>query len=151
VNDPQLLSHVAWDPFPALFPPAYNWRMSEDRKPSAGFWFAIVLVVLAIGYPLSFGPLCWLSDREILRTESVSALYRPILAVARDGRLPGPIGWYACLGAQRDADLEIKDGQLRWKTLVFIWPTFQSGNAFFPIVEVINPPVPTPDAAAELD
>ncbi len=32
-------------------------------KPSAGFWITVVLVAVLLGYPLSFGPACWIAAR----------------------------------------------------------------------------------------
>jgi len=31
-----------------------------DRHPSAAFWITVTLVAVLVGYPLSFGPACWL-------------------------------------------------------------------------------------------
>jgi hypothetical protein len=33
------------------------------RKPTAGFWITVVVVVVLVGYPLSFGPVCWIIGR----------------------------------------------------------------------------------------
>jgi hypothetical protein len=41
--------------------------MSEDcKKPTAGFWIAVALVAVLLGYPLSEGPVLWLQVSGIL-------------------------------------------------------------------------------------
>ena len=38
--------------------------MTPDRKhPTPAFWITVALVAVLVGYPLSFGPACWLADR----------------------------------------------------------------------------------------
>ena len=37
--------------------------MTERKKSGVAFWAAVVLVVLLVGYPLSFGPACWITSR----------------------------------------------------------------------------------------
>jgi hypothetical protein len=36
---------------------------SDRKKPGVAFWATVVLVVVVVGYPLSFGPACWISSR----------------------------------------------------------------------------------------
>ena len=60
--------------------------MSEDRKRAgAGFWITVALVAAAVGYPLSFGPACWVSSRLQPSGRIVSAVYRPVILAWRDG------------------------------------------------------------------
>jgi hypothetical protein len=33
--------------------------MTDRKKPGVAFWATVVVVVLLLGYPLSFGPACW--------------------------------------------------------------------------------------------
>jgi hypothetical protein len=33
------------------------------KKPGVAFWATVVVVVVLIGYPLSFGPACWLTSQ----------------------------------------------------------------------------------------
>ena len=42
--------------------------MTPDRKnPGVAFWASVVLVgILAVAYPLSIGPACWLANRDVL-------------------------------------------------------------------------------------
>ena len=35
--------------------------MTERKKPTAGFWITVVVVTVLVGYPLSIGPVVWLS------------------------------------------------------------------------------------------
>jgi hypothetical protein len=37
--------------------------MSDRKKPTAGFWITVSLVAVVVGYPLSFGPACWIVPR----------------------------------------------------------------------------------------
>jgi len=53
--------------------------MTDHKHPTAAFWITVALVVVLVGYPLSFGAACWLTR-------------------ARDGILLGPaiylpLGW----------------------------------------------------------
>lgn len=77
--------------------------MSDDRKNStAGFWVSAILLAVLLGYPLSFGPACWISSRLDVGSRLVTVAYRPItwgLSENYDGRLDGAIRWYARLGA----------------------------------------------------
>src|SRR5262245_37565300 len=85
-------------------------RQMTDRKPTAGFWITVALVVVLVGYPLSFGPACWLfstplsSRIEWIAWEGVDPfcppqIYWPIGWLAQNG--PGSVGdaifWWARL------------------------------------------------------
>ena len=37
--------------------------MTPRKHPSAAFWITVALVAVLVGYPLSFGPACWISSR----------------------------------------------------------------------------------------
>jgi hypothetical protein len=50
----------------------------NERKPTAGFWIAAALVVMLVGYPLSFGPVCWIVSRIDSCSSTVLCLYRPL-------------------------------------------------------------------------
>jgi hypothetical protein len=98
----------------------YNRGMDRQSKPSAGFWCTIAISVAAL-YAMSFGPACWLSDRhDFVKIEWISTAYRPILAFSPDGKLTGPVGWYAHLGVS-DSTLEIEHGRLGWKQPFYDW------------------------------
>ena len=56
--------------------------MSEDRKkPGVAFWATVGLVVALVGYPLSFGPACWLVHRECISPETAAIVYKPLIWV----------------------------------------------------------------------
>jgi len=60
-----------------------------DRKSREGAWAkwtAVGLVVVLVGYPLSFGPACWLADRGLIPTTVVVQAYYPLaFALAHSG------------------------------------------------------------------
>ena len=55
--------------------------MTDRKKPSAGFWITVALVAVLVGYPLSFGPACWLVRREKLSRQATARIYNPLLWV----------------------------------------------------------------------
>src|SRR5580704_8634282 len=76
--------------------------MTTDRKkPGVAFWATVVVVVALVGYPLSFGPACWLADRNAFLVPAVGMVYKPPVRAAIFG--PEPIKTvllqYAELGA----------------------------------------------------
>ena len=48
--------------------------MTDDqkKKPSAGFWVTVALVVVLVAYPLSFGPACWITSRTNVGADAVA-------------------------------------------------------------------------------
>jgi hypothetical protein len=73
-----------------------------SRKPSAGFWIAVALVAVLVGYPLSFGPACWISSRmNGGRSELVSRLYGPVIPACRcfPKVVVRSVRWYSEVGA----------------------------------------------------
>src|SRR5690349_3405487 len=76
--------------------------MSESRrKPVSGFWAATLVVVL-VGYPLTFGPACWLVDRGNARIEVVARVYRPFVrAAAAENGIGHFLKWYGGLDRPR--------------------------------------------------
>ncbi len=59
--------------------------MTTDHKhPTAAFWLTVALVVVLVGYPLSFGPACWISsyvDDPVLAFTSVARVYSPFVSL----------------------------------------------------------------------
>jgi len=53
--------------------------MTDRKQPGVAFWGAVVLVVILFGYPLSFGPACWISNYWQPSGQIVSVAYRPII------------------------------------------------------------------------
>ena len=77
--------------------------MSEDRKkPGVAFWATVVVVVALVGYPLSFGPACWITSRMNFGAEAVQTVYRPMtLVMSRSATASEVLRWYARLAAPR--------------------------------------------------
>jgi hypothetical protein len=76
--------------------------MTSRKKPGVAFWATVALVVVLIGYPLSFGPACWISSHLNAGTRAVRVIYRPItwgLSDEYSGTLDSAIRWYARLCA----------------------------------------------------
>jgi hypothetical protein len=57
---------------------------SHREKPGLAFWAAVVLVA-ALAYPLSFGPAFWVSSRCECGIRAVTIFYRPILQLWTSG------------------------------------------------------------------
>ena len=76
---------------------------SDSKKPGVAFW-ATVVVVLLVGYPLSLGPACWITSRAKVGGGWVNIPYRPIIRLWEVG--PEPVGdfvlWYSGIGATDD-------------------------------------------------
>jgi len=53
--------------------------MTSRNKPGVAFWATIALAAVLVGYPLSFGPACWISSRTGVGAEIVTAIYRPLI------------------------------------------------------------------------
>jgi hypothetical protein len=73
----------------------------DRKKPGVAFWATVVVVVVLIGYPLSFGPACWVSSHSGRGSALVSTVYQPILWSVFDGPalVVTPVWWYAHLFA----------------------------------------------------
>jgi hypothetical protein len=54
---------------------------SDRKKPGLAFWATVVLVVVLVAYPLSFGPACWLTSHLESGAGFVSVFYRPIFRI----------------------------------------------------------------------
>jgi hypothetical protein len=76
--------------------------MREVRKRAgAGFWVTVVVVAVLIGYPLSFGPACWLSERTVVGSRAISIAYQPLLGLWMRTQLLGRgIAWFALVGTK---------------------------------------------------
>ena len=73
--------------------------MTSRKPPSAALWITVVLVGALAGYPLSFGPACWLADHRIAPIHETAAIYRPILIAAYRGpvAIQRALRWYGRL------------------------------------------------------
>jgi hypothetical protein len=93
--------------------------MTDRKHPSAALWITVALVVVVVGYPLSFGPACWLASRNGTE-EPVSQFYWPIGWVATElGAIGEPIFWYAEVGMEPDTMILIPIDSSGNTTVVF--------------------------------
>jgi hypothetical protein len=76
--------------------------MTDRKKSGVAFWATVVVVVL-VAYPLSLGPACWISSRLGWGATMVSLIYEPLVfdspAFARPvahaySRLGAADGWH---------------------------------------------------------
>src|SRR5262245_14986656 len=51
---------------------------SSRKKPGVAFWATVVVVVVLL-YPLSFRPVCWMAEMEIVPVNSVAHMYSPVI------------------------------------------------------------------------
>ncbi len=77
--------------------------MTDRKKPSAGFWITVALLAVLVGYPISWGPVCWICR---------SRLMPQILLPAID-TFYAPIDWFAMEGPT-----PVRNGLLRYAGLV---------------------------------
>ena len=77
--------------------------MASSRKPTAEFWITVAFLAVLVGYPISFGPACWVSSRHgrSSSAEIVSHIYAPAIRVC--SRCPNFVldfaWWYSEVGA----------------------------------------------------
>ena len=63
--------------------------MTPSRKqPGVAFWATVVVVVLLVGYPLSFGPACWITSYIGRGEYEVSRTYQPVMRLYWGGKIP---------------------------------------------------------------
>ena len=70
--------------------------MTSRKKPGVAYWATVVVVVMLVAYPLSFGPTYWLCDHGILPITPVSFAYRPLVRIIvwKTPILSPALGWY---------------------------------------------------------
>ena len=76
--------------------------MTDRKKPGVAVWVAVVLVLVLVGYPLSFGPACWITSHTEIGAGILPTLYRPIIW-AWDNypqSLHHRLLWYSRVGAK---------------------------------------------------
>ena len=82
---------------------SYNPGMNEDRKqPGWAVWTSVALVAVLVGYPLSFGPACWITSRTGYGSKLMPWIYRPFVSVweiSGSSYLGGRLERYSRLGA----------------------------------------------------
>jgi hypothetical protein len=93
--------------------------MTDRNKPGVEFWPSVALVVVLVGYPLSFGPWCWSNSRSATPVNGMiyasleNPFYGPILLAWCHGPSPlrRSIGWFANLGAAHEVDVGSRTGE----------------------------------------
>ena len=92
--------------------------MNDPKRPSTALHATIVVAVLMV-YPLSFGPVCRLSEDGHIQARTVWLAYRPILWMAY--RAPSPINgiiwWWANLFRTENSRNPPPPFQLEWHGL----------------------------------
>jgi hypothetical protein len=89
------------------------------KHPTPGFWITLALVAVLVGYPLSFGPACWISERTENDGKILSFLYRPIIQLAFTNSTTGDfMVKYMMWGVRQNVRsiLSIREGTIRWAT-----------------------------------
>ena len=73
---------------------------SDRKKPGLAFWATVVVVVL-VAYPLSLGPMCWASLNGYLSRSTIDAcapIYGPVRWFMDEHEtLATPLRWYLSL------------------------------------------------------
>lgn len=91
---------------------------AAPMTPGVAFWATVALVVVFVGYPLSFGPACWVTSRLNTGANVLPSAYRPIIWGLSMSGLNKPIRWYARVGAAPTWDWwrwEYRDEPWGWK------------------------------------
>jgi hypothetical protein len=89
------------------------------NRPGAGFW-ATVIVVILLAYPVSFGPACWINERAGMGATAISVAYRPIIwGAERDPRAQRAALWYASLGVTSGRSPSIVESEIHWTSGIY--------------------------------
>jgi hypothetical protein len=97
---------------------------ADHKKPGVAFWTTVVVVVMLVVYPLSLGPVCWITCQMERGEGLVAVIYRPILWTVSDN--PAQLSrrwvfWYAALfsephwGWYRYTDPKVPGGMGPWQ------------------------------------
>lgn len=75
----------------------------SKRPPSTGFWTTVVLAAALVGYPLSFGPACWMTSWFRCGERTITTVYHPIVWTRLNGPviIDSAIDWYSQVGARK--------------------------------------------------
>ena len=73
--------------------------MTDPKKPGMAFWATVVVVVVLVAYPLSFGPACWILTHVELWPDTRNAIeapYAPLFRIRTGGPewVRPPLDWY---------------------------------------------------------
>jgi len=74
----------------------------DRKKPGVAFWATVVLVAV-LAYPLSFGPACWITSWSGLPGKWLVTVYRPMAWAleSKSGILFDATTYYSFLGASK--------------------------------------------------
>jgi hypothetical protein len=72
--------------------------MPDARRTTAGIWSALLLAALIFAYPLSFGPACWMVDRDILDPNSIARFYDRLFRIMPNDHISDALYWYGGIG-----------------------------------------------------
>src|SRR5262245_31393576 len=71
------------------------WLKRRSRR----FWIIAGVVVLLVAYPLSFGPVIWLTARGYVNEAAVQHFYMALLlSIEQSESLESAVTWWASLG-----------------------------------------------------
>ncbi len=89
--------------------------MTGGKKPGVAFWATVMVGVVLVGYPLSFGPACWIATRTHTDDAKLFAVvYGPMWwAIRREAPVVGDIlAMYGMIGMRSGSSLKIpSDGR----------------------------------------
>jgi hypothetical protein len=106
-----------------VFDPADPYVTSSRKKPGVAFWATVVVVVVLVllAYPLSFGPACWIVARPGTSEQDFGPVLRTIYwplgrIIYRRTPIASPaLVWYVKLGLTEGCFVHVpgnSDGQL---------------------------------------
>ncbi len=86
--------------------------MTSRKKPGVAFWATVVVVVVIVANPVSFGPACWLTNRGYIDSTTSGRIYRPMLqlCVQKHARLGEILRWFALLDTWPNGYRDTPDG-----------------------------------------
>src|SRR5436190_14665700 len=94
--------------------------MTDRKKPGVAFWATVGIVVVLVGYPLSFGPACWITSRTDVGVSSLPIVYLPLIrAMSRSERIADALDWYAQFGAAGARGDLVQSQTCAWTSSVF--------------------------------
>jgi len=74
-------------------------HMTSRKKPGVALWATVALVVVVVGYPLSFGPACWSTRRDLMTFDRrAPRIYWPIgWLCSKNDPVRRTLNWYATI------------------------------------------------------
>jgi hypothetical protein len=106
--------------------------MTDSKKPGVAFWATVVVVVVLL-YPISFGPACWITSRTTSAARWLPGFYWPILwGMAKNGGVYRPLNGYAEFGAAENWHwVDVSDSATRDHSFVWMYLAPGSGMGMF--------------------